>query len=152
MLYANWPGRFEVLGEHPLTIIDGAHNEDAALQLAKTIQNSFTNQSLTYIIGVLADKEHKRMLEIMLQFAKRVYTIMPPNSRGLKGELLLEEVCAIAQSKGYAIEAECCETIEKALDKACAYGMEQEEPVLAFGSLSYLGQLKQLYTDKYLRD
>ena len=69
-----WPGRFEVVSTEPFLVIDGAHNEDAAKQLAATIENCFTNTRLTYIIGVLADKEHEKMLRIMSPFAKRVYT------------------------------------------------------------------------------
>lgn len=55
-----WPGRFEIIGEQPLFIIDGAHNEDAALQLSASVEKYFTNIPITYIIGVLADKEHKK--------------------------------------------------------------------------------------------
>ena len=47
-----WPGRFEVVSEDPFLLIDGAHNEDAAVQLAETVENCFTNMRLTYIIGV----------------------------------------------------------------------------------------------------
>ena len=53
-----WPGRFEIVGEKPLFIIDGAHNEDAAFKLRQTVENYFTNIPITYIIGVLADTEH----------------------------------------------------------------------------------------------
>lgn len=149
ILNARWPGRFEVLGEAPLFIMDGAHNEDAAVQLAKTIQNSFTNQKLAYIIGVLADKEHKKMLEIMLPYARRVYTITPQNSRGLDGRLLEEEVRQVAAEASDRIETEYCSSVEEAVEKAVEYGQEQNVPVLAFGSLSYLGQLREAYTKKF---
>ncbi len=144
VLYASWQGRFEVIGENPLFIIDGAHNEDAAYQLAKTVENSFTNQPLVYIIGVLADKEHKKMLEIMLPYAAKVYTITPQNARGLDGKLLAEEVRMVCEASGQAIEVEYCRSVEDAVDKARVYAIEREMPVLAFGSLSYLGQLKEV--------
>ena len=149
VLFASWPGRFEVLGQDPLFIIDGAHNEDASLQLAKTIENSFTNQSLVYIIGVLADKEHKKMLEIMLPYAKSVYTITPQNARGLDGRVLAEEVHAVAKEMGLQLEAEFCGTVEEAISKARNNGFQNEMPVLAFGSLSYLGQLKEAYLKSF---
>ncbi|MBO5656994.1 MAG: bifunctional folylpolyglutamate synthase/dihydrofolate synthase, partial [Agathobacter sp.] len=47
---ATWPGRFEVLSKEPYVILDGAHNEDAAKVLALTLEKSFTNQKLIYII------------------------------------------------------------------------------------------------------
>ena len=142
VLFANWPGRFEIVGQEPLLILDGAHNEDAAKQLAKTIENSFTNPSLVYIIGVLADKEHRKMLEIMLPYAKKVYTITPPNARGLDGQALLAEVEEVAEELGLEVSAESCMEIGEAADKAKAYGIQKGLPVLAFGSLSYLGDLK----------
>ena len=148
ILHANWPGRFEVLCKEPLFILDGAHNEDAALQLAKTVEKSFTNQSLVYIIGVLADKEHRKMLEIMLPFAEKVFCITPQNARGLRGELLTEEVNEVVSEKGLDVSARYCENIAEAVDMARAYGIQKGIPVLAFGSLSYLGDLKRCLTEK----
>ena len=34
-----WPGRFEVISTDPFLVMDGAHNEDAARQLADTVEN-----------------------------------------------------------------------------------------------------------------
>ena len=90
-----WPGRFEVIGEQPLFIIDGAHNEDAALQLSASVEKYFTNIPITYIIGVLADKEHKKVLEAMLPYAGAAFTVTPDNPRAMKAEELASEAEAI---------------------------------------------------------
>jgi len=145
---ATWPGRFEIVSNEPLFIIDGAHNEDAALQLVKTIENSFTNQPLAYIIGVLADKEHEKMLEIMLPYGKKVFCITPQNIRGLDGKVLAKEVETVSKSIGRGIEVEYCDSIDEAVEKARDYSLKQNAPVLAFGSLSYLGELKCLIEKK----
>ncbi len=145
ILNARWQGRFEVLGENPLFIIDGAHNEDAARQLAKTIENCFTNQPLIYIIGVLADKEHKKMLELMLPYAGQIYTITPQNMRGLDGKVLAGEAEAVSKALGHQVEAVYCDSVEEAVKRAIEEGTKQNVPVLAFGSLSYLGPLKEAY-------
>lgn len=134
---AYWPGRFEVIGEDPLFVIDGAHNEDAALQLAKTVQNCFTKQSLTYIIGVLADKEHDKMLKIMLPYAEKIYTVTPENARAMDAEVLKEEAMR------YHSKVVSCGSIKEAVRRAQADG----DPILAFGSLSYLGELRKCYED-----
>lgn len=136
---ASWQGRFEVLGEDPLFIIDGAHNEDAVKQLALTIENSFTNPSLNLIIGILKDKEHEKMLAQILPFANEVYTITPPNERGLDGIILAEEIRQLGHKAIY------CETIQKAVDMALSQSKQDGCPILAFGSLSYLGKLKEYY-------
>ncbi len=168
ILFATWPGRFEVLGDNPLVIVDGAHNAAAAQRLAETLEKGFTNQDFVYIIGVLADKEHEKMLEIMLPFAKRVYTITPDNARALDGKLLAEEARGVVKKLGDVsgsaqningrsketiienrTEVVVCDSIVEAVDFACAYGKEENLSVLAFGSLSYLGELREAYYKKY---
>lgn len=134
-----WSGRFEVIGENPLIIIDGAHNEDAVKQLASTVENCFTNHPIDFIIGILADKEHEKMLEVMMPFANRVYTVTPPNARGLDAEILAKEV------RQWHTDVVCCRTIEEALTEAISHANEQSCPIIAFGSLSYLGELKETY-------
>lgn len=137
-----WPGRFEVVSERPLVIMDGAHNEDAAGKLAQTIQKHFTNERITYIIGVLADKEHAKMLELMLPYAKKVYTVTPPNKRALDGEALAEEV------RSFGKEAVVSKSVEEAVVFATRdVEAELTDVILAFGSLSYLSELKAAAED-----
>ena len=124
-----------MVSEDPLLIIDGAHNEDAAVQLAETVENCFTNKRLTYIIGVLADKEHEKMLAIMLPYAKRVYTVTPGNARALDAKSLAQEAAK------YWTDVQATRSVEQALVLA----LKDKEPVLAFGSLSYLGNLKRAF-------
>ena len=134
---AVWPGRFELICEEPLFIIDGAHNEDAVRQLAITIEKSFTNPRINLIIGILADKEHEKMLQMMLPFAHKVFTVTPPNPRGLDGRVLAEEV------KRWHEDVLYCPSIEDAVNQALAQSAQDHCPILAFGSLSYLGELKE---------
>ena len=136
---ASWPGRFEIIGQDPLFIMDGAHNEDAVKQLALTVENSFTNPSLDFIIGILADKEHEKMLEVMMPFANRVFTVTPPNQRGLDAKILTQEVKELHE------DVVCCATIHEALEQALSHAKDNDCPILAFGSLSYLGALKEYY-------
>ena len=131
-----WPGRFETILEEPRFIIDGAHNEEAAEKLAATVQKYFTNREITYIIGVLADKEHEKMLKKMLPFAKQVYTVTPPNARAL------DSVSLAREAGKYHDRVTSCEQIEQAVDRALET-TKQEGIILAFGSLSYLKEVKQ---------
>ena len=132
-----WNGRFERVLEEPLCILDGAHNEGAALQLAKTLENCFTNRKITYIIGVLADKAHEKILKIMRPYSETVYAVTPHNGRALPAEKLSEE----AKAAGYqTVITE--PLIEDAVRHAIAES-SGEDVVLIFGSLSYLAEAKQ---------
>lgn len=131
-----WAGRFETIHREPRIIIDGAHNEGAAEKLRDTIENCFTNQPITYIIGVLADKEHEKMLRLLLPYARKVYTVTPDNPRALSAEAL----CMEAQK--YHSDVACADTVRQAVACAAA-NAGKGEVILAFGSLSYLGQVKE---------
>ncbi len=130
---ARWPGRFEVIGHKPLFIIDGAHNEDATRQLDKTLQMCFARQKITYIIGVLADKDHRSMLKRMVPHAGRVFTVTPEVPRGLDGRVLAQEATELG------MDAQFVPSIRRAVREAVGVG----ETVLAFGTLSYLGKVRE---------
>lgn len=131
-----WQGRFETIHREPRIVIDGAHNEGAAEKLRDTIENCFTNQPITYIIGVLADKEHEKMLKLLLPCAKKVYTVTPDNPRALPGEVLCRE------AGKYHPNVVCEEEIRDAVEHAAA-DAGRDGVVIAFGSLSYLKQVKE---------
>lgn len=136
LMHAAWSGRFETLHRKPRIIIDGAHNEDAARQLCATIENCFTNEPITYIIGVLADKEHEKMLQLLLPYAGRVYTVTPHNPRALPGETLC------AEARKYHSDVTNMESVQAAVESA-VMGAGEEDVILAFGSLSYLCEVKE---------
>lgn len=138
-----WPGRFEVVGESPLFLIDGAHNEDAAIKLRKSVENYFTNIPITYIIGVLADKEHKKVLKTMLPLAGSVYTVTPENARAMRAEALAEEAEECIRELGIRkVPVRACHSIKEAVELA-GKNTPENGVILAFGSLSYLSEIKK---------
>lgn len=139
-----WDGRFQVLSKEPYFIMDGAHNVDAIKQLAETIKSCFTNEPINFIIGVLKDKEHEKMMEIIAPLANKIYTITPPNARGMDGSELAEEI------RKWKSDVTSCETIEEAVNLAMDEGKATGISTVAFGSLSYLGELKTCH-DNYIK-
>lgn len=61
-----WPGRMEVLGQHPSIVADGAHNVDSARKLRDAVQAWFPHDRLGLIFGASADKDVLGMLEVLL--------------------------------------------------------------------------------------
>ncbi len=133
---ARLAGRFETVCLKPRIILDGAHNEGAARELLSTVRNCFTNCPITYIIGMLADKEYEKVLEILLPYARKVYTVTPDNERALSGEILCEK------AKKFHSDVTDEESVAAALAHAVA-GAKKSEVILAFGSLSYLREVKE---------
>lgn len=143
---AQWEGRFSKLSQSPLFIIDGAHNEDAAQKLRETLEMGFTKYKIIYIIGVLADKEHEKMLRLMLPLAEKVFTITPHNPRAMDGAALAEE------AKRYHSDVTFVEKIEEAVKTALQTAEKEQGMVLAFGSLSYLGEVKKALKEIKIHD
>ena len=54
---ATWPGRFEVAGIEPLTVLDGAHNPAACETLAETLAD-YDYDDLHLVYAAMHDKDH----------------------------------------------------------------------------------------------
>ncbi|MCI9479134.1 MAG: bifunctional folylpolyglutamate synthase/dihydrofolate synthase [Lachnospiraceae bacterium] len=130
-----WAGRFTVIEEDPLFLVDGAHNRDAADRLWETLKLYVPEKRKIFIIGVLGDKEYDYMMSRLAPEAERIVTVMTPdNQRALPAEELAEAV------RKYNPNVEAAENIPEAVKKAKGYA-GGDGMVLAFGSLSYLGDL-----------
>jgi dihydropteroate synthase len=55
---AHWPGRFEVMEQAPLVVLDGAHNPSGCECVAETL-DEFEYDDLHLVVGVMADKDHR---------------------------------------------------------------------------------------------
>lgn len=138
MEQTRWHGRFEILSKKPYFIVDGAHNEDAARKLAQTVQFYFTNKKIIYIMGVLRDKEYEKIVEIMSPFADSIITVRTPdNPRALPALALAETVAK------YHNRVTAADSLEEAVEMSYLLA-DKDSVILAFGSLSYLGQIMDI--------
>ena len=142
MKNAKWPGRMEIINESPLIVIDGAHNPGAAVKLKESIEMYFTNKRIAFIMGVLADKDYSKEIKIVAGLAKKIFTITPDNKRALNGKAL---ALAVADSNKNVIFEPTLEEAVKEAEKL--YRNNEIDMILAFGSLSYLGDLKNIIND-----
>jgi folylpolyglutamate synthase/dihydrofolate synthase len=104
---ARWPGRFEVARTAPLCIIDGAHNPAGAAVLASTLTELTEpgERAVTFVIGVLADKDYAGIVSALVPFAGRFITFTPSNPRALSAQALAQEITTQLADQG----AECSE-------------------------------------------
>jgi dihydrofolate synthase/folylpolyglutamate synthase len=78
---ARWPGRFQVFRRDPLTILDGAHNPAGARALAASLRAYFPGRPVTFVIGVLADKDAGGILAALRPLASRIVLTASTNPR-----------------------------------------------------------------------
>ena len=91
----NWPARFEVLSREPLLILDGGHNPQCAEALAETIRKYLPDEKVTFIMGVLADKDVDKILDEVLPLASYFICLTPDSPRALAAD----ELAHIIQNK-----------------------------------------------------
>ncbi len=137
LLKARWPGRLEVLRRDPVLIIDGAHNEEGVIALKKSLDSLFPDQALTFIVGVLGDKDFQSMLAHILPGCEKVFTVTPNSSRALPAADLAKA------AEKYCKNIQICDTVENAMKKSLAE-TPKDGIICAFGSLFYIGEIRSI--------
>ncbi len=116
------PGRLQVVGEHPLVVLDGAHNPDAVNALVASLPDVVGRRALGLVMGVLEDKDAARMLATLLPLCERAWFTAPPSPRALSPAALQ----SLARQLGF--EAVVCEPQpERALEQARRWAGEDPD-------------------------
>lgn len=134
---ARWPGRLEILHSRPLILLDGAHNPAGMRSLTAFINENGLAGKLTFVTGILADKEYEAMLDMILPLCKRVIFTRPANERALPAEALLP----FAQKHNVAAHAE--NDVAQAIDLGLSL-LQDDEALCVSGSLFLVGVARQL--------
>ncbi len=81
--------RMEIVGENPLIIRDGGHNEGCAEALYNFL-NKYQVKNINMLIGLMADKDVEGYVKKIAPLCKSVLTVTPSNPRALSGVALKE--------------------------------------------------------------
>jgi len=133
-----WPARFEVLGQCPYFVVDGAHNVDSARVLAQTIEEYFPDMQPWFILAILSDKDIRAILRELLPRAGGVYFSRSPHPRAADPRQLEEE------ARPYGVPLQVIEDIDLATQRA----LEEPGPdglVVAAGSFSTAGAAREAW-------
>jgi len=131
---AVWPGRFECVSDSPLFFIDGAHNVQGARALAHTLTTYFKDKKITFIMGLLKDKDYTTISKLTAPLATRIFLVAPSSPRALDPKLLAVEV------KPYCLDTTVCTDVAEAVHLAML-SVSDEDVIVAFGSLYFIGQI-----------
>ncbi len=75
---ARWPGRLEEVGG---VLLDGAHNPQAAAALAAALPALYRGRPVELVFGVLADKDHRGMIDALTPAVRRFHLVAPATPR-----------------------------------------------------------------------
>lgn len=130
-----WPGRFHIVGQDPLFIIDGGHNPQCLDALVKNIEDYLPGKRIIGLTGVLADKDYGDMYKPVLPLIEQFVCITPPNERKLKAAELACHLQAVGA------KAIACDSIAEGVHTAKGLA-GTDGVVLCFGSLYSIGDIQ----------
>ncbi len=138
---ARWKARFEILSRDPLVIYDGAHNPQGiagAVENIRTILSPLTEDGrVTLLMGVMADKDHDKMIAMLAPLAVHVTTVTPANARSLDSAEAAREFAAHGTA---AISFDC---LEDGVRYAMAVAENEGRPLVCLGSLYMYADVKR---------
>jgi dihydrofolate synthase/folylpolyglutamate synthase len=95
------PGRLEVVGRHPLVVVDGAHNAAGMIALARALVEEFEVAGETVaVVGMLAGRDPAALLDALLTAGVRSVVVCAPRS---PRALPAETVASAAAGLGIAV-------------------------------------------------
>ena len=130
-----WPGRLEKIAEHPLVLLDGAHNLAAARALADYMETELAGRRITLVCGILDDKPYEKIMAHLCRTANRVILTRARIDRALPPETLAPA------ARRFIAEIETVSAVAKAVARAVATS-DPEDVVVVAGSLYVVGEAK----------
>ena len=138
-LYAvHWPGRFELLSEEPLFVVDGGHNPQCAQTVRDNLLRYFPDKRRILLLGVLRDKDYPALAEILNEAADEYICITPDSHRALPAGELADFLNRY--NKPVAVCDSIRDGVSLALDRS-----DEGSVVCAVGSLYSVGEIRACF-------
>ena len=138
-IYAvSWPGRFELIHDEPLFVVDGGHNPQCAETVVENLMNYFSGNHRVMLVGMLADKDVDGTLAILDRAADEYVCITPESERALPAEELAKKL------EKYGKRITVCPAIRDAVGAACDAAGDTGM-VCAVGSLYSVGAIRACF-------
>lgn len=141
-----WPCRLEVLRRNPLMIVDGAHNPDGVEALTSCLREYFPRKKLTFVMGVMADKNYDEMLRMVVPMAERFITVRPDCERALSSAQLANHI-----QKEFFVPAQDGGSVPRGIAHAMSL-CNKEDVICIFGSLYQAGAARSFILETTRRE
>ena len=125
-------GRWQVIGNKPLTVAEVAHNEEGIAFLSQKIK-SLTYNKLHLVIGMVNDKDHSQVLSLLPKEAE-YYFVQADIPRALPKEELQ------AKASEFMLKGNCYPNVHSGLEAAKAAG-SKEDLIVITGSIFTVAEI-----------
>ncbi len=130
-----WPGRIDVVGEHPMLIADGAHNADSMQKLMQALRDSFAMHRLIVVLSVNRDKDIAGIARALTPAYEVIVTRMYSTPRAASIETLQEALATHAPNVRVKTASDTMTALAIALSDA-----SPDDLVCATGSIYFAAE------------
>jgi dihydrofolate synthase / folylpolyglutamate synthase len=86
-----WPGRFQILQQHPTVLVDGAHNVASMKRLVSNIKAYFAHKRIFLVFGTSCDKDIPGIINELVPLSSQVIVTQASHSRAAPLPTLVAE-------------------------------------------------------------
>jgi len=129
---AKWPARLEVVRQKPTVIIDSSHNPDGMRNLKDALLEITKNDHITFVVGVMSDKDVSTMLEAIAPVAGRIICSKPGYWRAMDPEDIGRE------ARRFVDDVEVVPSVPEAIERAVSLS-DDDDVVCITGSVFMAG-------------
>jgi len=130
-----WAGRFEVVCEKPLVILDGCHNFSGVQELELSIKRLIPDKKLTTVMGMLSDREYNKCVALLAPLTHHFIATTVPSPHSANA------VDIAACAAGVPIVTICPspkDAVDMAIESAAA-----DDAVVVVGSLYLVADVRE---------
>lgn len=131
-----WPARFEKVRNNPLTIIDGAHNEEGTQALVDTLKRHYEGRKIVLVYAALEDKPVSKMIRLLSEVIDTAYMTTFDFPRALSASELAD-LSSISITKAVEDEREAV--------KLASHSVEKDDVLLITGSLYFISKIRKYF-------
>jgi len=128
------PGRLEVIQDNPLLVLDGAHNPDAAQNLAQTLPNTFVYKRLILVVGMLDNHVPEGVMSHLAVMATKVIATQSTWFKARKVDEIAES------AREYCSDVESVPSVPGAVNRALQIA-RPDDLILVTGSFYTIGEV-----------
>lgn len=135
-----WTGRLEIIQHKPILVLDGAHNPNGVKVVRDALKEIFSYHRLILVLAIFADKDYKKMIQIIVPNADLIIATKTENSRATSPRIIAKEAAKYIDQNKIIVT----ENIPQAIN--CALSNSKEDDLICItGSLYTVGEAKRYF-------
>ena len=135
-----WTGRLEIIQNNPKLILDGAHNPSGIRTVLQALKEIFTYQRLILVLAIFADKNYKKMIQIIAPKADLIITTKTKSPRAAPPLVIAKEAAKYIEQNKIIVSENIPQAIKCALSNS-----KKDDLICITGSLYTVGEAKRFF-------